>query len=541
MTLKEAMSARPRDPEPSGARKASAEDITFLMVGCQRCGSTWVDRALRGHPEIHLPPQKQTYFFDSNYDDGMEWYLEQYGPLKPGAKAVGEIATSYCLTDILPRVARELPHIKIIMSVREPVARALSYYNSRKVKFGWTSLDEAIKDDPLIIERGQYADQIETILKHFPKDRFLLLFYDDLVADDRAYLKTILRFLEVDEDYDSPALGQKIQVSAFGRSRRLARKMGAGRLVDMISASPAGDMLRRRLARQSSARQSSARTGTGPQSPSPEAERLASHYTFDPHQLRAYCTDHPTDASRQDRNNSMEILSERAHPATAIEPLEPGYRKNWNPSDWYQDVAIAEDYDRTRFSSLAGRIFDALEKRALRKILAGLPVGATIIDAPCGTGRLAETLLEAGYRVIGIDISAPMLDVASRKLERFGDRFEAHVRDVKSIEPGEFNADAVLCARVLMHFPLAEQIDFLKKVSSLTEGPVIFNQSVSTPWHRFRRSLKKLLRNQSPASYPLERSDLDNLVTGAGLKLEHRVSVQPLLSEAEFQKGSRHV
>lgn len=234
--------------------------------------------------------------------------------------------------------------------------------------------------------------------------------------------------------------------------------------------------------------------------------------------------------------NTM-ALNEGIAPKTGTQ--DTGYRKNWNPNDWYQDIAIAEDYDRTRFSSLAGKTFDALEKRALRKILTGLPTGATIIDAPCGTGRLAETLLELGYRVIGIDISAPMLDVASRKLKRFGDRFQAHVMDIKDIRPEDFNADAVLCARVLMHFPLAEQIDFLKKVASLTEGPVIFNQSVFTPWHRLRRTLKRVLRNQSPASYPLMTDEVKQLIEGSGLTVMEKRSVQALLSEAVFWNCQR--
>jgi 2-polyprenyl-3-methyl-5-hydroxy-6-metoxy-1,4-benzoquinol methylase len=237
---------------------------------------------------------------------------------------------------------------------------------------------------------------------------------------------------------------------------------------------------------------------------------------------------------RKDETEFMTQNREDLAPSTADNPVEPGYRKNWNPNEWYQETAIAEAYDKKRFSSLAGRTFDALEKRALLKAFGGLPKGSTIIDAPCGTGRLAETLLEAGYNVIGLDIAAPMLEVANRKLARFGDRFQSHVRDVRTLDPKEFQVDAVLCARVLMHFPLEEQVTFLRAVASLTEGPVVFNQSLSTPWHRARRSFKRLLGNQTPASYPLVNSEADQLIADAGLKKTGSVSVQPLVSEARF-------
>ena len=79
-----------------------SEDITFLMVGCQRCGTTWVDAALREHPEIYLPQQKQSYFFDRNYDRGMDWYLRNFEGVNTEHKAVGEVATGYSLPGAVP-------------------------------------------------------------------------------------------------------------------------------------------------------------------------------------------------------------------------------------------------------------------------------------------------------------------------------------------------------------------------------------------------------------------------------------------------------
>jgi 2-polyprenyl-3-methyl-5-hydroxy-6-metoxy-1,4-benzoquinol methylase len=92
----------------------------------------------------------------------------------------------------------------------------------------------------------------------------------------------------------------------------------------------------------------------------------------------------------------------------------------------------------------------------------------TIMDLPCGTGRLAETLLEEGFHVVGVDISAAMLAVAQRKLQRFGSGFETRVGDVRELARHErASYDAALCARVLMHFPLEQQIEFLKSVAAL--------------------------------------------------------------------------
>ena len=45
----------------------------------------------------------------------------------------------------------------------------------------------------------------------------------------------------------------------------------------------------------------------------------------------------------------------------------------------------------------------------------GLPVGARILDVPCGQGRHAHLLAEAGYDVHGIDLSRDLLTLATRR------------------------------------------------------------------------------------------------------------------------------
>ncbi|MBA3769311.1 MAG: 16S rRNA (cytosine(1402)-N(4))-methyltransferase, partial [Blastocatellia bacterium] len=53
--------------------------------------------------------------------------------------------------------------------------------------------------------------------------------------------------------------------------------------------------------------------------------------------------------------------------------------------------------------------------------------GETIVDATLGLGGHTEAILEAlsTTRVIGIDQDAAALSMASERLARFGDRFEA--------------------------------------------------------------------------------------------------------------------
>ena len=208
------------------------------------------------------------------------------------------------------------------------------------------------------------------------------------------------------------------------------------------------------------------------------------------------------------------------------------YGKNWNPADHYKDDAIARSYDRKRFSSLSGRFFNNLEKRLIRKAFSELARDSVIGDVPCGTGRLAEVLLDSGFSVVGIDISPEMLATARERLDRFGERFRSVTSDAKTLADTGHRFDAALCARVLMHFPLPEQIAFLRGVAAVTDGRLVFTQGIDTAWHRIRRWLKRGLPLQRPAVFPLAPSDLHRLIEQAGLREIKRYRVLPILSES---------
>jgi SAM-dependent methyltransferase len=53
---------------------------------------------------------------------------------------------------------------------------------------------------------------------------------------------------------------------------------------------------------------------------------------------------------------------------------------------------------------------------------ASLPHDARVLDAGCGPGLVSEAFLEAGHRILGVDLSGEMIARARRRCARFGDR-----------------------------------------------------------------------------------------------------------------------
>lgn len=211
-----------------------------------------------------------------------------------------------------------------------------------------------------------------------------------------------------------------------------------------------------------------------------------------------------------------------------------GQKMNWNPEQHYQDTSVAGDYDAVRFSSLAGRVFNALEQRTVARCFRNVPVGGTLVDVPCGTGRLAGPLLALGYNVHGMDISAEMLDVAARRLQAYGAKFTREVADARHVADGARQFDAALCARVLMHFPLEQQIEFLAGVARLSRSVVVINHSLDSAYQRFRRRIKRALGHQPSANHPISNADIKRLLAGAGLREVRRYRLSRLISEAVY-------
>jgi SAM-dependent methyltransferase len=76
-----------------------------------------------------------------------------------------------------------------------------------------------------------------------------------------------------------------------------------------------------------------------------------------------------------------------------------------------------------------------------------------VLDVGCGSGRIAEFVLEAGAaHYVGIDFSEPMVDMARTRLERFGERVELVLGDFLEAEiEGSF--DVVLGLGLFDYLP----------------------------------------------------------------------------------------
>jgi ubiquinone/menaquinone biosynthesis C-methylase UbiE len=94
------------------------------------------------------------------------------------------------------------------------------------------------------------------------------------------------------------------------------------------------------------------------------------------------------------------------------------------------DAFFSDFYLRAFSDDVRDREAEAQAVAAAR--LARCPEGADVLDAPCGFGRHSIPLARAGYRVVGADRSAALLDEARRRSggERWPKFVQADYRDL---------------------------------------------------------------------------------------------------------------
>ena len=106
--------------------------------------------------------------------------------------------------------------------------------------------------------------------------------------------------------------------------------------------------------------------------------------------------------------------------------------------DGYQQWAATYDEPRNG-------LFD-LDEPIMHAILDEFPTGAAL-DAACGTGRLASSLVARGHHVIGVDSSPDMLAVARRRLPTA----EFLLGEIENLPVPDDSFDVVTCGLALSH------------------------------------------------------------------------------------------
>ena len=194
--------------------------IDFIGIGAQKSATSWIAKCLSVHPEVFVADCKETHFFsdDEKYSRGLDHYHE-YFINSNSTQFVGEYSTSYLAScQAAERIKLYSSNIKLIVCLRNPVDRAFSHYlhltfKSENKIVDSSSLRDAIKTQPDIIENGMYGKYLSHYFKLFPANNILVLLYEDIQKDPRDFIKRVYDFIGVDSRFTPSFLNVRYNTS----------------------------------------------------------------------------------------------------------------------------------------------------------------------------------------------------------------------------------------------------------------------------------------------------------------------------------------
>lgn len=196
----------------------------FLVIGAQKSGTTSLFDHLAQHPRIRPSATKEIHYFDREYGRGERWYRGHFALQRQAHRSglvTGEATPAYLVFPPAAARAHQLvPRARLVAVVRDPVDRAYSHYQHEVAKgFEHHSFEEALAREPQRLEapsdrrpagpeslshalehhsyltRGQYAEQLERWLEHFPPEQLLVLAAEELYRDPPAAVARVVDHL----------------------------------------------------------------------------------------------------------------------------------------------------------------------------------------------------------------------------------------------------------------------------------------------------------------------------------------------------------
>jgi hypothetical protein len=205
----------------------------FMIIGAQRSGTTSLYNYLSQHPDVYPSFPKEVHFFSNYYHQGTNWYRSHFPMQRQKVKIEGDGGRRFITGEATPyylfhphaarRAAQVVPDARLIVLLRNPVARAYShYYHEVRMGAETLSFEEAIRGEAerlkgerekiisdeyyrsynfqhfSYLQRGHYWEQIQEWLRYFQRDAILLLNSDQMDENPANIFRQVTDFLSID-------------------------------------------------------------------------------------------------------------------------------------------------------------------------------------------------------------------------------------------------------------------------------------------------------------------------------------------------------
>ncbi len=193
----------------------------FLIIGAMKAGTTRLYEMLCDHPRVVPASAKEIHYFTMHKDKPLLWYLDHFPDSV--THLTGEASPTYmseASLELVRRIRETLPRTRIIMIVRDPVARAVSqFHHHRSINTAPELQDLSVNEffsrprpapnDPVknkvdwylrqCLKTSHYTNAYRLYSGVFGRHKTFVLHNEDLLEQPAHTLNRVFRFLGLTE------------------------------------------------------------------------------------------------------------------------------------------------------------------------------------------------------------------------------------------------------------------------------------------------------------------------------------------------------
>lgn len=212
----------------------------FVLAGVSKSATTFVHACLSDHPQVYMPPEETPFFEDPDFQQtSMRDFLALLAPGR-GRKALGIKRPEYLSKPEVPRRLHQLaPHAKILVVLRDPIARVISHYH-HFMQYGFLPVQPlnqglaGLMDGKIqarypranqVLEESFYHAGLMRYLRYFDPQQMLVLLHEEIESNPQAVMQQVYRFLDVDDRHQPAHLHSRPQAALYSLPRLRWRRL----------------------------------------------------------------------------------------------------------------------------------------------------------------------------------------------------------------------------------------------------------------------------------------------------------------------------
>ncbi len=209
----------------------------LFILGAAKCGSTTLHAMLDRHPDACMADPKEPFFYETEFSKGQDFNHKKYFSHFQGEPIIGDSRhRNLYLPYVAERIYETNPQAKLVVILRDPVARAFSHWmmlhrngdedlsfedaiheDLARIQSGkrMTTPEEQSGHDQNLerpgrrhglgiyrtfVDTGYYAEQLQIYLNLFKRDQLHVIIFEEFIKDQEGTLDELMKFVGLDPD-----------------------------------------------------------------------------------------------------------------------------------------------------------------------------------------------------------------------------------------------------------------------------------------------------------------------------------------------------